>query len=407
MRHLSILCFGILFASCNNHPLETEAVHTAPIAVSSDTTVSTSCPFLTTDNKGNIVLSWVQEINDSSNVMCFAVSPDKGKTFGAAIEIPSSKNVHPHGENMPKLIFKSGGEIIAIWGEHNPNPENKYSGLVFYSQSFDEGKTWSIAKKLTTDTASNDQRYFDVDLLSNGEAGITWLDNRSKTNKEGSTLYFASTNGKNGFENEIPIGETCCQCCRTDLFVDSKNNIHVAYRDIIDDSIRDMVHVVSSDQGKTFSIPERISADNWAINGCPHSGPAMAENKNGLQFAWYTLGNGKGVFYCHSTDNGKTFSPPDSVSGQSSAKHPQIATLENGDVVIAWDESAGGEKHITRIGFERRSADGKKISRQYITTHDSASEFPVIKVIDSKTVFVAYSNGDGKNKTVYYQFINL
>ncbi|MDQ3109988.1 MAG: glycoside hydrolase, partial [Bacteroidota bacterium] len=219
--------------------------------------------------------------------------------------------------------------------------------------------------------------------------------------------YFASTNGKNGFENEIPIGETCCQCCRTDLFVDSKNNIHVAYRDIIDDSIRDMVHVISSDQGKTFSIPERISADNWAINGCPHSGPAMAENKNGLQFAWYTLGNGKGVFYCHSTDNGKTFSLPDSVSGKSSAKHPQIATLDNGDVVIVWDESAGGEKYIARIGFEHRTAEGKKISRRYITTNDSTSEFPVIKVVDSKTVFVAYSNGNGKKKTVYYQIINL
>ncbi|MDQ3111019.1 MAG: glycoside hydrolase, partial [Bacteroidota bacterium] len=186
MRYLSILFFtGILFASCNNHPGNSEAVHTGPIAVSSDTVVSTSCSFLTTNNKGNIVLSWVQGINDSLNIMCFAVSPDKGKTFGAAIEIPSSKNVYPHGENMPKLIFKPNGEIIALWGAHNPNPENKYSGLVFYSQSFDEGKTWSNAKQLTTDIASNDQRYFDVDLLSNGEAGITWLDNRSETNKEG------------------------------------------------------------------------------------------------------------------------------------------------------------------------------------------------------------------------------
>jgi hypothetical protein len=406
MRHLLLLFFtGILFAACKHTPVNTQTGNAA--AGIPDTAVSASCPFLTTNNKGNLVLSWVKGINDSVSVMCFAVSPDKGKTFSAAIEILSSKNVHPHAENMPKLIFKPNGEIIALWGAHHPNPANKYSGLVFYAQSFDEGKTWSDAKKLVPDTASIDQRYFDVALLSNGEAGITWLDNRSKTNKEGSTLYFAVTNGKNGFENEMSIGETCCQCCRTDLFVDSKNNIHVAYRDIIDDSIRDMVHVVSSDGGKTFSIPERISADNWVIDGCPHSGPAMAENKNGLQFAWYTMGNGKGVFYCHSADNGKTFSSPDSVSGRASAKHPQLATLDNGDVVIAWDESAGGEKHIARIGLQRRTANGEKISRQYITTEDAASEFPVIKAIDSKTVFVAYSTGSGKKKKVRYQLINL
>jgi hypothetical protein len=133
----------------------------------------------------------------------------------------------------------------------------------------------------------------------------------------------------------------------------------------------------------------------------------MAENKNGLQFAWYTLGNGKGVFYCNSADNGKTFSPPDNVSGQSTAKHPQIATLDNGEIVIAWDESAGEEKFTSRIGIEHRTADGKKIKRQYIADNGFSSEFPVIKVVDSKTVFVAYSNGNGKRKKVCYQLISL
>lgn len=407
MRNSALLFLaGIAFATCHNATVNSKN-NSAPAAIISDTAVSASCPFLTTNKNGNLVLSWVQEINDSTSVMRFAVSPDHGKTFGAAIEIPSSRNVHPHGENMPKLIFKPNGEIIALWGAHNPSPANKYSGLVFYAQSFDDGKTWSAAKKLVTDTAGIDQRYFDVALLANGEAAITWLDNRSKTGKEGSTLYFAITNGRNGFENEIPIGETCCQCCRTDLFMDDRNNIHVAYRDIIDDSIRDMVHMVSSDGGKTFSIPERISVDNWAINGCPHSGPAMAENKSGLQFAWYTLGNGKGVFYCHSADNGKTFSAPDSVSGKASAKHPQLAVLENGDVVIAWDESAGGEKHVTRIGLQHRAANGEKISRQYITTDENSSEFPVIKAVGDKTVFIAYSTSIGKKKRVCYRLVDL
>ena len=157
------------------------------------------------------------------------------------------------------MVFKPNGEIIAVWGVENANEINKYSGLVYYSQSFNEGKSWSEAKPLVQDTTSFDQRYFDVALLKNGEAGIIWLDNRKTTDKEGSTLYFATTNGKNGFENEKPIAETLCQCCRTDLFLDATGNIHAAFRNIINDTVRDMAHIVSIDEGKTFRGPKRIS----------------------------------------------------------------------------------------------------------------------------------------------------
>jgi hypothetical protein len=146
--------------------------------------------------------------------------------FSSPIVIPNSGNIQPHGENMPKIIFKPSGEIIALWGAANPNPRNKYSGLVFYTQSFDNGVSWTPVKPLVNDTASYDQRYYDVALMPDGEAGIIWLDNRKTSTKEGSALYFSTTNGKNGFDKGRSIAEQCCQCCRTDLYVDRKGGIH-------------------------------------------------------------------------------------------------------------------------------------------------------------------------------------
>ena len=143
-----------------------------------------SCPFLTKDNKGNLVLSWIRKIDSSTAVYCYAVSKDAGKTFGKTIVIPGSENIHPHGENMPKIIFKPSGEIIAAWASGNANPKNPYSDLVYYSQSFDNGNSWTKAEKLVKDTAGYDQRYFDLALLPNGEAAISWLDNRKKTTGE-------------------------------------------------------------------------------------------------------------------------------------------------------------------------------------------------------------------------------
>lgn len=376
--------------------------------ISSDNTSKTSCPYLTSDDKGNIVLSWVKELNDSMAVMCYAVSEDKGKTFGESIEISSSNDIHPHGENLPKIIFKPKGEIIAMWGVNNSNPKSKYSGLVYYAQSFDNGKTWTEKIPLVKDTSAYDQRYFDMELLPNGEAMVLWLDNRGKKEKEGSDLYFASTNGKDGFQNEKRISESCCQCCRTDLFIDDKGNVHASYRDIINDSIRDMVQMVSADGGKTFSPPVRISADNWVINGCPHTGPTVTQNKTGMHFAWYTMGGGEGVFYCNSKDLGKTFSKRNSVSSDPSAKHPQITTLSNGNIVIVWDQRIKiGELYNSHIGLQERDPEGKIILTKFISSVNTLSDFAVIKLVDETTVLVAYDQRDKKKENVTYKIISL
>ena len=383
-----IFIIAIYFFSSCSIQSEKEAI-TASQETIIDTAIG-SCPYLTKDSKGNIVLSWIKQVNTDTSVFCYAVSKDEGNTFSKAIEIPGSSNVHPHGENMPKIIFKPSGEIIAVWGAANPNPKNEYSGLVYYTRSADNGKTWSKAVSITKDTTSYDQRYFDVALLPNGEAAIVWLDNRKTSDKEGSGLYYAVTKNNNGFQDEKLISEPCCQCCRTDLFIDTQKNIHVLYRAIINDSIRDMVHIVSADNGTSFSNPQRISKDNWVINGCPHTGPAMTENKEGLSFTWFTGGKDAGVYYNSSKDNGKSFTNRDNVSGKT-AKHCQITTLPNNDILIAWNESfLNGKKLSSRIGIEVKQADDSRTYKQFITSENSNSSFPVIYPVNANKALIAY-----------------
>ncbi|HRP55848.1 sialidase family protein [Agriterribacter sp.] len=366
-----------------------------------------SCPYLTRDDKNNIVLSWIKQKDSATFVFCYAVSEDEGKTFNNPIEIPGSANVHPHGENMPKVIFKPSGEVIAVWGAANPNPQNAYSGLVYYARSFDKGKTWTAPVSLTKDTASFDQRYFDVALLPGGEAGIVWLDNRKQSQKEGSGLYYAVTKGNNGFEHEQLISEPCCPCCRTDLFIDKKENIHVLYRAIINDSIRDMVHIVSTDKGHSFSLPKRISEDNWVISGCPHTGPAMTENREGLHFTWFSGGGSAGIYYNNSFNNGQLFSVRSNVSG-SNSRHCQIASLSNDNIVIVWNESSRrGEDFNSRIGMEERNANGDVMRKAYITPGNSNASFPVICPVDANTTLVAYTERIEDSEYVMFKQVML
>ncbi|NJO24862.1 MAG: hypothetical protein HC867_02305 [Bacteroidia bacterium] len=63
----------------------------------------------------------------------------------------------------------------------------------------------------------------------------------------------------------------------------------------------------------------------------------MTENKNGLHFAWFTGGRNKGCFYTKSSDNGTSFTVPDSISTK--ASHPQIISMPGGSLITVWDES--------------------------------------------------------------------
>ncbi|MEO8721347.1 MAG: sialidase family protein [Ginsengibacter sp.] len=401
---LFIISVAFIFQSCFNSDQVVQI--TASDALQLDT-LEGSCPYVTKDNNGNLVLSWIRKIDSSISVYCYAVSKNGGKNFGKTIVIPGSENVHPHGENMPKIIFKKSGEIVAAWASGNSDPRNSYADLVYYAQSFDNGNSWSEAEKLVKDTAGYDQRYFDLALLSNGEVAITWLDNRKKTTKEGSALYFAETAGHNGFQGERLISEPCCPCCRTDLFVDSKKNLHILYRAIINDTIRDMVHTISTNNGNTFSTPERISDDNWAINGCPHTGPAMTENKDGIQFTWFTGGGNGGIYYCYSDNDGKTFSPREMVSGIAS-KHCQITSIDNDHIAIVWNESFSKKNNSSsRIGIELRNANGTDPVKEYITSAEGTATFPVIKSISENAAFVAYTDKKNNKDFIKYKIVQL
>jgi len=353
-------------------------------------TLPGAAPYLTKDHKNNLVLSWARTINDSVSEFCYTISNDGGQNFGKITSIPGTQNIQPHSENLPKLIFKPSGAIIALWGESNGSPKNKYSGMVFYCQSFNGGATWTTPRTLVTDTTSFDQRYFDVALLPSGEVAVIWLDNRKSSNNEGSALFFATTEGNKGFVNEKRIGEGCCQCCRTDLFTDSKGNLHVLYRGIIKDSIRDMLHSVSSDGGRNFSNPKLVSNDNWVIRGCPHTGPSMTENSEGLHFAWFTGAADKGCFYTQSVDKGNSFKTRQRIS--ISGSHPQITSAPDGTLLIAWDEAiVHDDKPYRRIAIQQRKQNGEALEQKFITTDTSSSSYPVILSLDNISTIVAYT----------------
>lgn len=357
-----------------------------------------ACPYLTTDAKGNAVLSWVE-----GEALYFAVADND--QFGAPVSVASAQHIQPHAENLPKMLFRPNGQVIAMFGTAANDERNKYAGKVYYTVSPDGGQHWGPAIPLVSDTSSYDQRYFDMALLPDGRAAAVWLDNRKNTTAEGSSLYYAVLSGER-FGQERSITDRVCQCCRTDLYVDEEAGMHVVYRAIFNDTVRDMAHVLSTDGGATFGSPQRISADNWAIKGCPHTGPTMVKTATGLHFAWFTMGGGEGVFYCQSKDNGISYTKRESIAALPTAKHPQLAVLGNTSLALAWDEAVNvGGKYNNRVGLQLRNASG--VHTRFITTDSAFASYPVLQPVRKHELLVAYKKREGEAERVYWQLINL
>lgn len=406
INHPFLLLLTLIFIGCHESKKSSSSLTQKSKSVT-DSTFNTSCSYLTDNAAGIPVISWAQENNtEKTTQVWYAVFSDSTKTFGNPQLIPTSANVEPHGENMPKIIFQKNGNIMAVYSINNPHPGNPYTGAIYYTRSFDHGKSWTPAQPLISDTSKSfDQRYFDMALLPDGEVGMVWLNN---SEPEGSTLYFASTKGRDGFGTTRIIAHHTCQCCRTNILVDSTGIIHVAWRTIFHDSIRDMAYSVSKDSGKTFSSPVRISADNWVVDGCPHTGPSMAVNNDGIHFTWFTMGGGGGVYYNHKDDNAPAFSQRQAVSALPSARHPQIAALPDNDLAIVWDEGVKYKNAIhQRIGLQMRGPNGLLMSTRYLTADSVNSSFAQIKILNNQSALVAFTQDNGQKQEVKYRMVSL
>ena len=109
-----------------------------------------------------------------------------------------------------------------------------------------------------------------------------------------------------GTRAEARVAEDVCFCCKTGVATAPDGTVYVAWRHIYPPNLRDIAVARSTDGGRTFAPPVRVSEDGWAIDGCPDDGPSIAVDAGGvLHVAWPTLvpgsDRGKGIFYSDST----------------------------------------------------------------------------------------------------------
>ncbi|MEZ0540958.1 sialidase family protein [Fibrella arboris] len=389
---LSLLLLGIAFL---DQPIR-------ETGISNPQHVGTTARF-TTDQRGNPVLTWAEKTGEKAATFFYAVSTDGGETFGPKMHVPVPTDISTHAEGMPKLAIKGNGTLVVLFEVARPTAESPFAGNLYTMTSMNNGQSWTDPKPVHSDvTPGKSHSFGDLTRLPNGEVGLVWIDEKL-AGLEGRTIKFVQTRPQGGFSPEVLVDSSACQCCRTNVFVDAKNRIHLTYRDLIPTgngtpAARDMSHVVSADGGKTFSKPQRVYADDWRVAACPHAGSSVAQVGNALYTSWFS--GKEGAAGLRLARDGQT--DLEATIPSSRAKHPQLVAYQH-QLAWLWDESVRlpnqpADEPMPKFTQRIALRYGPTAETTYLTAETVNATYPAA-ISTAKGLLVAFEQKAGNGNT--------
>lgn len=302
-------------------------------------------PFVAGDGREGFYLAFIERSNGESNVM-LRHSAD-GKIFAEPIRVNNVRgDATVRNENPPKVAVGPSGDVYVCWA----NETAKWKGDIRFARSTDGGKTFLRALTLNSDAGGppTGHAFQSIAVNRSGRIFVTWIDERRKKSGDRGAQIWLSTSEDRGktFSPDRRIISDVCECCRTNIQIDSAGRLFLSYRTVpgAGAMYRDIVVARSTDAGVSFKTTT-VSADGWDINACPVTGPALCvDARDQVHVVWFTGGGEKpGLYYATSGDHGSSYSPrklldPDQRLG----KHAQAVARPDGKILVAWDDQLEG-----------------------------------------------------------------
>jgi hypothetical protein len=143
---------------------------------------------------------------------------------------------------------------------------------------------------------------------------------------------------------ESVLDARTCDCCQTSAAATASGALLV-YRDRSDDEIRD-IYAVRFD-GKAWSAPKRVHADEWMMPACPVNGPAVAARGDRAVVAWYTAANDRpAVKLAASADGGTSFAPPVLVDEGAAVLGRVAIAMDANQAWVLWMREQAGQQSL-------------------------------------------------------------
>jgi hypothetical protein len=304
-----------------------------------------------------------------------ARSSDEGRSFGPAAPVPGTAATGNRG--WESMAVRPDGELVALWLDHRDVPARP-SGSAPMSGGHEHGGT---------------SQHPSPDSMARAQL---------------SQVFFANLNDAKSVR---AIAPGVCYCCKTSVATGGDGSIVASWRHVYPGNIRDIALTKSTDGGRTFAAPVRVSEDNWALDVCPENGPAVGiDPANAIHVVWPTLVQGEAgtepamaLFYARSSD-GQRFTKRQQISTEGVPRHAQIAIGPAGGITVAWDEQVNGARRIVVADAIPSDNSGVKFIRRPIG--DASGNYPMVAVVPGAAL-VAWTAGPAGDTVIRVERIPI
>jgi len=328
-------------------------------------------------------------------------SEDGGDSFDKPVWVSEEgKTVTSHGENGP-AFFVTQDDMLAAWNEH---------GELRFARSLSWGSSFQKPITITDAAGKSFSGYPSIGVAPNRDAYAVWIDTRDqvKDSDDNYAVYLArSTDRGASFGKNVRVAGKICPCCRPTVSFGPQGEVMVFWRHIYPGPIHDMTVAVSTDGGASFSEPKRVAEDNWKIDGCPDSGPAVARVGNRVYVAWLTEASPEiaGVRLSWSDDGGRSWAPAIKVSQKIlDANYPWFSVTQDGKALLVFQ----GRDPQKRSGWNglgvyliEIAADGRFSEPVAVPGITSSAKRPTVTAGPGGRVYVAWTGENNGQPAVY------
>lgn len=267
-------------------------------------------------------------------------STDGGATWSTPAPVGRGEPTpDPVKRGADAQIAAAGDRLVAVW---TTGADTRFGrGPLATAISSDGGRTWQAGPNPADDGLMTDHAYVDLAADDRGAFHAVWLDGRGGEAAGKGLRYARSTDGGRSWSANATLDERCCECCWNVIQTLPGGRVNVLNRNR---DPRDMSLLASRDGGKSWDVPVAVGAFEWAFDGCPHVGGALAmgdaDGKDRaapmVAVVWTAKGGSElGVFALASADAGKSWEVPVQLGGPNSNR-PDVA-FANGRAVAVWD----------------------------------------------------------------------
>lgn len=308
-------------------------------------------PSLRFDESGRLWAAFEQ-----AGTVYVTTSDDLGETFRPAVPVNGEpERIETNGENRPKIGLGPDGQIYLSW---TMKVEGRFKGDIRFSRSLDGGLSFEPPRTINDDGLLIGHRFDSLHVDPAGHVYLVWIDkrdleaarSRGEAFRGASVYYTVSTDGGASFAPNRRVAEHACECCRIAIADgpagSADRGAAVLWRHIFDANIRDHAFAILPSEGGAKALL-RPSDDGWAIDACPHHGPAMvAAGGSGYHLTWFTAAADRPAVYYGRFDAATgELQHRTVIATEVPAAHPHI--LRNGDsLFLVWKTTEGGSTKV-------------------------------------------------------------